>query len=111
MDEAKYIRLVESLIDFSNAVEAACVNLRKQIEGKQKVSQRNTWDPDKIKWTLAQGSKGPYDRSEDVNSLEFKAMLKDLAAHQGKLRRDGLFYWTFKNGAVVGRKRKAGCNR
>jgi len=62
-----------------------------------------TWDPTKIKWTQDIGSKGPYEKSDDVNSLDFKAMLKDLAEHQGKLNRDGRFYWTFQNGSTVGR--------
>jgi len=109
MSEDKYIEIFESLIDFSNAVETACVNLRLQIEGKQKRAPK--WNPNKIKWQLAEGTKGPYDRSEDVNSLEFKAMLKDLASHNGKMQRNGYFYWTFKNGAVVGRKKKVGSNR
>lgn len=106
MNEAKYIELVESVIDFSNAVESACVNLRLQIQGKQKVKTKAySWNPDKIKWNPTEGFKGAYDRSEDVNSLQFKAMLKDLVAHKGKLRRDGYFYWIFKNGYVVGRKK------
>jgi hypothetical protein len=62
-----------------------------------------TWNPDKIKWVKDIGFKGDYEKSDDVNSLDFKAMLKDLAEHQGKLNRDGRFYWTFKNGSVVGR--------
>ena len=65
-----------------------------------------SWNPDKIKWTEAQGSSGTYERSEDVSSLDFKEMLKDLAAHDGKLNRDGSFYWTFQNGATVGRKKR-----
>lgn len=47
MSEAKYIELVESVIDFANAVESACVNLRRQIEGKQKLGQ-----PAASKWIL-----------------------------------------------------------
>jgi len=37
---------------------------------------------------------------------EFKAMLKDLAAHGDKMNREGYFYWLFKNGATVGRKKR-----
>jgi len=36
----------------------------------------------------------------------FKAMLRDLANHNGKLMRDGYFYWVYKNGATVGRKKR-----
>jgi len=69
--------------------------------------QKWSWNPDVIKWEKAEGWKGDYEKSEDVNNAEFKAMLKDLASHNGKLSRDGFFYWTFKNGSTVGRKRRA----
>ena len=36
MDEERYIEVAESLTDFSNAVEAACVNLRRQLQGLAK---------------------------------------------------------------------------
>jgi len=65
-----------------------------------------SWNPDKIKWEKAQGFKGEFERSEDVNNAEFKALLKDLASHNGKLSRNGFFYWTFKNGSTVGRKKR-----
>jgi hypothetical protein len=68
--------------------------------------QKPSWDPSKIKWIQEEGAKGPFEKSEDVNSLDFKEMLKDLAAHDGKLNRDGSFYWTFQNGATVGRKKR-----
>ena len=80
-----------------------------KVQGSNLRSEPKTessWDAEKIKWTTAQGTKGEYERSEDVDNLEFKKMLKDLAGHKGKLGRDGFFYWTFTNGAVVGRKRR-----
>ncbi|MBT0161007.1 hypothetical protein G4O51_13605, partial [Candidatus Bathyarchaeota archaeon A05DMB-2] len=69
-------------------------------------AQSPVWNPERIKWEQAQGSKGPFKRSEDVNSPDFKALLKDLAAHQGSLTREGWFYWVFKNGVTVGRKKR-----
>jgi len=98
----------EAIIDFCNALEAAIVNLRRQLgrrNGSSPSEKSESWNPDTIKWEARDGSKGPYERSEDVNNLQFKAMLKDLAAHDGKLTRDGLFYWTFQNGHTVGRKK------
>ena len=55
-----------------------------------------SWDPSKIACSEAQGEKGSYERSEDISNPEFKAMLKDLGEHSGKLTRDGVFYWTFQ---------------
>jgi hypothetical protein len=108
LNEDLYIEIVESIIDFANAVESACVNLRLQIEGKQKLGQPSSkkWNPGKIRWVESEGFKGPFEKSEDFNNLEFKHMLKDLAAHNGKLSRNGFFYWVYRNGSTVGRKKR-----
>jgi len=63
------------------------------------------WNPYKINWEQAEGRSGPYERSEDTNNLEFKTMLQELGRCDGKLTRDGMFYWTFQNGVTVGRKK------
>ena len=96
---------VEDFVDFLNGLESNIVKMRCQIE-KLEGKRLWTWNADKIVWTEAEGGKGKYERSEDVNSLDFKALLKDLADHKGSLVRDGWFYWSFKNGGVVGRKKK-----
>lgn len=97
-------KIVFAITDYANAIESAIVGLRENLRELTKFPE---WDPDKIVWTQAEGPSGPYERSEDVNNLEFKAMLKDLAAHNGKMRRGPYFYWTFQNGHTVGRKKKA----
>jgi len=66
----------------------------------------NMWNPEKIVWNQAQGSKGTYERSEDTSNPEFKALLKELEAHNGKLTHNGYFYWKFSNSSVVGRKKR-----
>jgi hypothetical protein len=75
---------------------------------KETPKQKWNWNPDKIKWEKAQGFKGEFERSEDLNNLEFKELLKDLAQHNGKLTRDSYFYWVFKNGSTIGRKKRKG---
>ena len=97
--------LAEDILDYLNAQEASCVKLRMQI-AKLYGPEKAGWDPAKIKWQQGMGAKGPFDWSDDVNNPEFKAMLKDLAAHQGRMNREGVFYWTYKNGATVGRKKR-----
>ena len=72
----------------------------------EKVSAQGPWDPTKIVWTRAEGNKGSYERSADVNSHDFKALVKDLSKHDGKLMRGDKFYWLFQNGSTVGRKRR-----
>ena len=69
------------------------------------------WDPNKIKWTSAQGTKGPYQRypatGEKAESTpDYRSMLAALKSHGGKMMRSGFFYWVFEDGSTVGRKRK-----
>lgn len=83
------------------------VNVMRALKGIQPQSQdtrQYTWNPLQIKWTQKTGEKGPFEISDDYNSVDFKAMLKDLAEHKGALNRDNCFYWIFQNGASVGRK-------
>lgn len=111
--------LLEVLTDFATAVESACVNLKRYIldllnredmeKKRWEIGKKWSWDPNGIAWFEAKGASGKYERSEDVNNPQFKEMLKDLAAHGGKLKREGYFYWVFKNGSVVGRKHKNNC--
>ena len=91
------------LVDFCNALESACVNLKQQLT---ELHDSQAWDPDRIQWVVAEGSRGPYERSEDRDNVEFRHLLQDLAAHNGNLTRDGYFYWAFKNGSTVGRKQR-----
>lgn len=101
---------LEDLVDWLSNMEAGIVKLKRQIEkligASVKAKREWSWNPDAIKWVKAEGFKGDYERSEDVNNLEFKKMLKDLGEHKGKLMREGYFYWTFKNGSTVGRKKR-----
>jgi hypothetical protein len=98
----------EVLLDFVNGLESACAKLKHDIGALKGVENKHVpnWNPNAIKWQEAEGSSGNYERSEDVNTTEFKAMLKDLADHNNKLNREGYFYWVFQNGSTVGRKKK-----
>lgn len=106
--ERQYFEL-EAEIEEENALELAKGSLESLLDtwlkGETISGEKpSTWNAGKIKWVQAQGSSGPYEKSEDVNSLDFKELLKDLSAHKGKLTRDGLFYWQFERGDAVGRK-------
>jgi hypothetical protein len=101
---------LEDFCDFLNGLEANIVKMKQQIAKLTGVAEdkpkRGSWDPNKIKWEKTQGIKGEFEKSQDINNPEFRAMLRDLANHNGKLTRNGWFYWTFKNGSTVGRKRR-----
>lgn len=109
---------LEDFCDLLDGLEASIVKMKMQIaklmgvarEEKRETHSQKTakfsWNPDSIKWVKIQGLKGEYEKSEDVDNPQFKAMLQDLAKHKGKLIRDGFFYWTYKNGSTVGRKHR-----
>jgi len=102
---------LEIEISDEHDVELAKASMEALIDGWLTPSKlthplRSTWNMEKILWKEETGPKGEYFRSEDVNNLEFKTMLRDLQSHQGKMYRDGYFYWVFPNGGTVGRKKK-----
>lgn len=98
--------LAEALLEVLNGMEAGIVLAKRrlaQATGIIKTSARaNT---SKIVWQNAEGTKGPYQKSDDVNSADFKALVQDLAAHNKFLVRDGYRYWLFQNGGTVGRRK------
>jgi len=98
------VEFLVKLRDAAHMVADACEEQLEKMAPKE--DRASSWNPERIKWESTQGSSGPYERSEDVNNLDFKAMLKKLREHQGKLSRDGYFYWTFQNGVTVGRKKR-----
>jgi len=76
------------------------------LRGETVTPEKPSWDPAKIKWTQEEGFKGKYEKSEDFDNVEFKAMIKDLQEHKRTMWHQGYFYWVFTNGATVGRKKK-----
>jgi hypothetical protein len=72
----------------------------------QAQTETQTYDMSKIKWEEKTGAKGPFQKTDDYNSLDYKALLRDLLSHNGKMRKHGYFLWIFQNGSTIGRKRK-----
>lgn len=98
---------IEALVKLRDAFRMASEAIDEYVDAMApKEVAGFTWDPNNIKWVVAEGASGAYERSEDVDNPEFKAMLKDLAEHKGKLMREGYFYWAFEKSNVVGRKSK-----
>ena len=101
-------RVLEILVDFANAIEAAAVSVKHKVSGIVGVKKEQAWDPAKIKWTDAQGSKGPYQKATEQEGNDFQALVEDLKQHDGKLRKGSYFFWLFDRAptTTVGRKRK-----
>lgn len=69
---------LEAFTAFLDAVDAGVCAARETIKKAKGISSRvsGTWNPNAIKWETREGAKGPFERSEDVNNLQFKAMLE-----------------------------------
>ncbi|MEM2999580.1 MAG: hypothetical protein QXX34_03530 [Candidatus Bathyarchaeia archaeon] len=104
--ETQLREITDILEQVAHDADLLSTNIIRALKQKQQQQEQRqwTWDPARIKWTSDEGFKGPYEKTEDYNSQDYKALLADLQAHKGKLTRDGVLYWTFENGATIGRK-------
>jgi hypothetical protein len=105
----------EDLVDFCNALESACIKLRRQIEAVEnapssKGSAQLPFDVSKIEWKDRNGEKGPFQLSEDYMNEDHKALVKFLAEQAGGCvdSKDSQgrtwFYWLFPKRNTVGRR-------
>ena len=103
-EHAELVKSVEDKLEnhFKHLREDLVATIKAYLEKTE-----NAYDLEKIRWEKAEGPSGPYERSEDVNNFDFKALHKDLVEHGGKLTRDGWFIWLFKNGTTIGRKKRS----
>jgi len=116
--------VLEILTDFLDALEAAAVNAKRQINhiphvtpldralGRDasqtafKGSPKLPFDPAKIQWQDKENDKGKFQMSEDINNPEHKALLAFLNEHVPSkcVQSEGQFYWVYPNGTTIGRK-------
>jgi hypothetical protein len=61
---------------------------------------------EKITWTQETGNKGPYEKAVEQDNVDFRGLVNDLEAHNGKLQLNGYFIWKFSQGNSIGRKLK-----
>lgn len=102
MSEDRLDQIVFAVVDFANALEAAIINLKKNVKD---LAQFKEYDLEEIAWNEAQGEKGPYEKTDDVNNDHYKALIKDLKTHGGKFRKAGYFVWLFRDNKTIGRKK------
>ena len=96
------------LFELVNGQEAGISAFKQRYKELKLVGE---WNPSRIKWVETEGFKGKYERypAEGVKvegNRDYWNMLKDLKAHGGKLTRNSYFYWIFKDGSTVGRKKR-----
>lgn len=95
---------IEFLTKLHDALQMAADSVQEYLESIAPVNKR--WDPAKITWKETQGTRGPYEKADPQATPDFKAMLQHLKDHNGKLSRNGYFYWVFSDMATVGRKKR-----
>jgi len=101
-------RLRDGLQSLQPAVEAIDAYLSSL---GQRIEERLTWNPNKIKWVQETGAKGPYERypakDQKAESTEdYRNMLQDLKDHKSAMNQEGYFYWVFPDASTVGRRKK-----
>jgi hypothetical protein len=77
-----------------------------RIDNAEK-EQKDAIDLSGIRFVETNGPRGIYERSEDIDNLEFKKLVKTLAEHNKKMIIDNYFVWLFENGSTVGRKKRS----
>lgn len=102
--------LIDS-ITTGQQIICTCLENAGLMTGNGEPAQPASSDPGKIAWKEAEGAKGKYDRypaeGEKAESTDdYKNILADLKKHDGRMTRDGYFYWLFTDSATIGRKRK-----
>lgn len=103
-------KVLEILVDFANALEAACVNVRQKIGAIVGVTTAVTADFNKLPWAIKQGTKGEYGQTSKRstnNSDIFKALQRNLREHNGFWQHQGFKYWFHQQDQDVIDRRKS----
>ena len=95
---------VEFFVRLRDAAEAEIERL-KPSELEEKID----YNPENIPWIQAEGPNGVYQRfpayqQKPGMTKDYLNLLEDLKRHNGKLQRNGLFYWLFNDEQTIGRK-------
>jgi len=106
-------KLEEAVIDFANAVEAACVQLRisfTEAHGVKAEKEYTEEDFNKLFWETKESSKGPYQQTSKKatnNYLVFRALQAIIKEHKGFCHIGAYAYWFDQgNVDVIDRRRK-----
>jgi hypothetical protein len=76
------------------------LELLKPQEGRKK----SKYDLSKIKTERTEGPSGFYQKATEQDNEDYRNLVEDLKAHDGKLTRDGFWIWLFSDEKTVGMK-------
>lgn len=103
-------KVLEILVDFANAVEAAAVNVRQKVGEIVGVTTAVAADFNKLPWETKRGTKGAYEqtsKSSTNNNDIFQALQRNLKEHGGFWQHQGFKYWNHQQDEDVIDRRKS----
>ena len=106
-------KLHEAIVNFANALEAACVDLKRYIGEMHGVTlgvKHDSKDFDKLSWKKIDGSKGPYfqaTKEANQDSELFQALQTVLKNHNGFCQLADFKYWNHnQNVDIIDRRQR-----
>lgn len=94
------IRALEKIRDF---VDKGLEELRKQADLLPFPIE------DFIEWESHLGGNGLYETAEPTNAFEYRQLHKALVRFKGRFRKQPFFYWMYRDGLTIGRKKIDEC--
>lgn len=105
----------EALSELADIFELAATKIRITLKGTGKKEDEPrvecTADPDKLAWADKIGNNGPFQLTRQVDhmaSADYSALDIWLKTKAKGAFYKGMFYWRFKNGDAIGRKKTQG---
>jgi hypothetical protein len=105
------LKRVTMLSELRNGLQQAVTALDEYLNSLGNQAAQAARQGKKLEWTFAnitwvesQGSKGTYMKATKQESPDYTSMIIDLKAQNGKLTKQGEFYWLFSDNETVGRK-------
>ena len=86
-----------------------------ELERKRPTEKKDipAYNPENLEWNIATGAKGEFQAypergKEPEKTADYTNLLDDIKQHNGKLFKNGQFYWLFENQITIGRKKSKG---
>jgi hypothetical protein len=105
------IASIDFLVKLRDAAQIIVDAANEQLDQTARFDQREVYpyDPENFIWIRTEGQKGPYERypafqQKPTLTADYVNLLNDLRNHEGKMVRNGLFYWLWEDDQTIGRK-------
>jgi hypothetical protein len=97
---------IEALVKIRDACTMLAESLNDFIDSQAPKEEKTaTYNPEKILWQKTQGSRGEFEKAVEQDTPDYQQLIAHLEKCNGKLTKDGLFYWLFDDKKTVGRKK------